>query len=69
MNPKCYLEIIKAVKMSCVYDSDSNKLLIPSLANKLGYALVKVSKLLKAQGLISNNQELVRNATEFQEIQ
>lgn len=32
--------------------------MIPSLENKLGNALVKVSKLLKVQGLISNNKEM-----------
>ncbi|KAG7517083.1 hypothetical protein JOB18_048796 [Solea senegalensis] len=41
---------------------------IPSLANKLGHTLVKASKLLKAQGLIMDNAELVKNATEFQEV-
>lgn len=68
INPKNYLETVKAVKMTCGYDSDTNKFSIPSLANKLGNTLVKVSKLLKAQGLISNNEELVRNATAFQEV-
>lgn len=62
------METVKAVKLTCGYDSETNKFLIPSLANKLGNALVKVSKLLKAQGLISNNKELVRNATEFQDV-
>jgi len=68
INPKNYFETVKAVKMTCGYDSDTNTFLIPSLANKLGNALVKVSKLLKAQGLILNNEELVRNATGFQEV-
>ncbi|KAF0027019.1 hypothetical protein F2P81_019760 [Scophthalmus maximus] len=68
INPKGYLEMIKAVKMTCGYDSDTNKFSIPSLANKLGNALVKVRKLLKAQGLISDDQKLVRNASEFQEV-
>ncbi|XP_051285333.1 uncharacterized protein LOC127379576 isoform X39 [Dicentrarchus labrax] len=68
INPKNYLDMVKAVKLTCGFDSDTNTFLIPSLANKLGNALVKVSKLLKAQGLISENKELVRNATEFQEV-
>ena len=38
------------------------------LATKLGSALVEVSKLLKAQGLISNNQELVKHAPKFQDV-
>jgi len=41
---------------------------IPSLANKLGNSLVKVSKLLKAQGLMSNNSELAKKASEFQDV-
>ncbi|XP_048846140.1 uncharacterized protein LOC125717126 isoform X12 [Brienomyrus brachyistius] len=63
INPKNYMDTVKAVKFTCGYDSETNKFLIPSLANKLGNALVKVSKLLKAQGLISNNKELVENAS------
>ncbi|CAL8302501.1 unnamed protein product [Arctogadus glacialis] len=61
-------QVIKAVKVTCGYDSDSHKFTIPSLAKKIGHTLVKVSKLLKAQGLIMNNHELVKNATEFQEV-
>ncbi|XP_061774235.1 uncharacterized protein LOC133564121 isoform X2 [Nerophis ophidion] len=68
VNPKNYLEMVKAVKCTCGFDSDTNKFCIPSLATKLGNSLVKVSKLLKAQGLIMNNEELVRNATQFQEV-
>ncbi|XP_054874448.1 uncharacterized protein LOC118470783 isoform X2 [Amphiprion ocellaris] len=68
INPKKYMETVKAVKVTCGYDSETNKFLIPSLANKLGNALVKVSKFLKAQGLITNNEELVRNATDFQAV-
>lgn len=68
INPKNYLQVIRAVKVTCGYDSDSNKFTIPSLANKLGHTLVKVSKLQKAQGLIMNDAELVKNATEFQEV-
>lgn len=47
--PVYYLYVIKAVKVTCGYDSDSNKFTIPSPATKLGHTLVKVSKLLKAQ--------------------
>lgn len=68
INPKKYMETVKAVKFTCGYDSETNTFLIPSLANKLGNTLVKVSKLLKAQGLISNNKELVKNASEFQDV-
>ncbi|KAL7371152.1 hypothetical protein ABVT39_020595 [Epinephelus coioides] len=68
INPKKYMETIKAVKFTCVYDSETNKFLIPSLANKLGNTLAKASKLLKAQGLISNDKELVKNASEFQDV-
>ncbi|XP_026187046.1 uncharacterized protein LOC113144933 isoform X2 [Mastacembelus armatus] len=68
IHPKKYSETIKAVRFTCGYDSDTNKFLIPSLAIKLGNALVKVSKLLKAQGLISNNRELVKNTSAFQEV-
>lgn len=60
--------MIKAVKFTCGYDSETNTFAIPSLATKLGNALVKVSKLLKAQGPISNNQELVKHAIEFQDV-
>ncbi|XP_048853094.1 uncharacterized protein LOC125721136 isoform X6 [Brienomyrus brachyistius] len=68
INPKNYMDTVKAVKFTCGYDSETNKFLIPSLANKLGNALVKVSKLLKAQGLISNNKELVENASKFLDV-
>ncbi|KAL1274946.1 hypothetical protein QQF64_027760 [Cirrhinus molitorella] len=66
VNPKKYMETVKAVKYTCGYESD--KFMIPSLAKKLGSSLVKVSKLLKAQGLISNNKQLVKNASEFQDV-
>ncbi|XP_016399854.1 uncharacterized protein LOC107732929 [Sinocyclocheilus rhinocerous] len=62
------METVKAVKCTCGYDSETDKFMIPSLANKLGNSLVKVSKLLKAQGLISNDKQLVMNASEFQEV-
>ncbi len=62
------MKTVKAVKFMCGYDSESDRFMIPSLANKLGNALVKVSKLLKAQGLISNNKELVKNASDFQDV-
>ncbi|XP_076012340.1 uncharacterized protein LOC143004999 [Genypterus blacodes] len=68
IDPKKYMETVKAVKFTCGYDSESNRFLSPSLANKLGNSLHKVSKLLKAQGLISNNKELVKNASEFQDV-
>ncbi|XP_030205740.1 uncharacterized protein LOC115538217 isoform X1 [Gadus morhua] len=68
INPKNYMETIKAVKKTCGYDSETNMFLIPSLATKLGNALVKVSKLLKAQGLISNDKELAKNASEFLDV-
>ncbi|XP_050965197.1 uncharacterized protein rnf214 isoform X2 [Labeo rohita] len=66
INPKKYMETVKAVKYTCGYESD--KFMIPSLAKKLGSSLVKVSKFLKAQGLISNDEELVKNASEFQHV-
>ncbi|XP_059210360.1 uncharacterized protein LOC131989178 [Centropristis striata] len=68
INPENYLQMVKAVKFTCGYDSETNTFAIPSLATKLGHSLVKVSKLLKAQGLISNNKELVKHATEFQDV-
>ncbi len=68
INPANYLKVVKAVKTTCGYESTTNTFAIPSLATKLGNALVKASKLLKAQGLISNNQELVKHASEFQEV-
>ncbi|TKS64907.1 hypothetical protein D9C73_027699 [Collichthys lucidus] len=68
INPANYLKMVNAVKRTCGYESRTNTFAIPSLATKLGNALVKVSKLLKAQGLISNNQELVKHASEFQEV-
>lgn len=68
INPKNYLQMVQAVKITCGYDSETNTFATPSLATKLGNALVKVSKLLKAQGLISDDQELVKHATEFQDV-
>ncbi|XP_067287761.1 uncharacterized protein [Pseudorasbora parva] len=68
VNPKKYMETVKAVKYTCGYDSESDKYLIPTLATKLGNSLVKVNKVLKAQGLLSNNKELVKTASEFQDL-
>lgn len=68
INPKHYMETVKAVQFTCGYDDKTSKFSIPSLANKLGNTLVKISKLLKAQGLISNDKELVSKASEFQEV-
>lgn len=68
LHPKNYLEMVKAVKKTCRFDSETNKFAIPSLAYKIGNALVKVSKLIKAQGLISDNNEVVTNATQFLKI-
>ncbi|XP_048058438.1 uncharacterized protein LOC125275496 isoform X2 [Megalobrama amblycephala] len=68
VNPKKYMETVKAVKHTCGYDIETDKFSIPTLANKLGNSLVKVNKVLKAQGLLSNNKELVKNASEFQDI-
>nr|XP_033961125.1 uncharacterized protein LOC117462878 [Pseudochaenichthys georgianus] len=68
INPKKYLEMVRAVKVTCGYDSGTGTFQIPSLANKLGHALVKVSKLLRVQGLITDNHELLRKATEFQQV-
>ncbi len=66
VNPKKYVETVKAVKYTCGFESDKFK--IPSLAKKLGNSLLQVSKLLKAQGLISNDEQLVKNASEFQDV-
>ncbi|XP_052413409.1 uncharacterized protein LOC127958551 isoform X2 [Carassius gibelio] len=66
VNPKKYMETVKAVKYTCGYESD--KFMIPSLAKKLGNSLLQVSKFLKAQGLMSNNKQRVKNASEFQDI-
>ncbi|XP_067243639.1 uncharacterized protein [Chanodichthys erythropterus] len=68
VNPKKYMETVKAVKHTCGYNIETDKFSIPTLANKLGNSLVKVNKVLKAQGLLSNNKELVKNASEFQDI-
>ncbi|XP_056623629.1 uncharacterized protein LOC130436722 isoform X2 [Triplophysa dalaica] len=68
IHPKNYTETVKAVKYTCGYDCESDKFTIPSLANKLGKSLVKASQLLKAQGLISNNKQLVKNTIQFQEV-
>ncbi len=66
VNPKKYVEIVKAVKYTCGYESDKFK--IPSLAKKLGNSLLQVSKLLKSQGLMSNDEQRVKNASEFQDV-
>ncbi|XP_043986820.1 uncharacterized protein LOC122839374 isoform X2 [Gambusia affinis] len=68
IDPKNYMETVRAVQVTCGFDSERIMFKIPSLANKLGNSLVKVSKLLKAQGLIWNNSELVRNASGFYEV-
>lgn len=68
VHPKNYMETVKAVKYTCGYDCESDKFMIPSLTNKLGKLLVKASQLLKAQGLVSNNKQLVKNAIEFQDV-
>ncbi|XP_049327921.1 uncharacterized protein LOC125787558 [Astyanax mexicanus] len=68
INPQNYMETVEAVRITCGFNNETNKFSVPSLANKLGNVLVKVSKLLKAQGLITDNKELVKNASEFQEV-
>lgn len=59
IDPKHYMETVTAVQFICWYDGETSKFSVPSLANKLGNSLVQISKLLKAQGLISNNKELL----------
>lgn len=68
INPQKFMETVKAVKFTCGHESESNRFLIPSLANKLGHSLVKISRLLKAKGLISNNEKLVKDATNFEAV-
>ncbi|XP_063785538.1 uncharacterized protein LOC134933925 [Pseudophryne corroboree] len=68
INPRKYMETVKAVKFTCGYDSETSTFLIPSLATKLGNSLTKVSRLLKAKGLISNDKELVKKASDFQDV-
>lgn len=68
INPGKYMETVKAVKFTCGHESESGRFLVPSLANKLGHSLVKISKLLKAKGLISNNEKLVKDATNFEAV-
>jgi len=68
IDPKNYMETVRAVQFTCGFDSERSVFKIPSLANKLGNSLVKVSKLLKAQGLMSNNSELAKKASEFQDV-
>lgn len=36
INPNKYLETVRAVKFTCGYDSEKNKFVVPSLANKRG---------------------------------
>lgn len=68
VNPGKYLETVKAVKYTCGYESEKDTFFIPSLATKIGNTLVKVCKLLKAQGLINNDQQQVKNANDFLEV-
>lgn len=68
IDPKNYMETGRAVQFTCGFDSERNVFKIPSQANKLGNSLVKVSKLLKAQGLIRNASELVRKASAFHNV-
>ena len=68
INPNKYMETIKAVQVTCGYDHETDTFFTASLANKLGHSLVKVSKLLKAQGLISNDKDLVKDASDFLDV-
>ncbi|XP_048829702.1 uncharacterized protein LOC125706891 isoform X7 [Brienomyrus brachyistius] len=68
INPSKYLEVIKAVQITCGYQRETEKYKIPSLARKLGNSLVKLSKLVKAQALITGNEVLEKKATDFQEV-
>ncbi|XP_005171592.1 uncharacterized protein isoform X1 [Danio rerio] len=68
LNPRKFTETIEAVKSTCGFESESGSFRLPSLARKLGISLLKVSKLLKAQGLISSRRQQVRSASEFQEL-
>lgn len=66
--PDNYMETVKSVKFTCGYESKTNRFLIPSLAKKLGHSLAKTSKLLLARGLITNNDKLVKDATDFEAV-
>ncbi|XP_036379353.1 uncharacterized protein LOC118774233 isoform X4 [Megalops cyprinoides] len=68
IDPERFTETVKAVKFTCGYDSETHKYKVSSLATKLGNILVKLSKLLKAQALITKNEGLVQKATDFQEV-
>lgn len=68
VDPNKYMEMVKAVRCTCGYDDAKEVFKIPSLATKIGNSLVKVSKLLKAQGLITRNEQRVKNASDFLDV-
>ncbi|XP_061620861.1 uncharacterized protein LOC133473276 isoform X1 [Phyllopteryx taeniolatus] len=68
IDPQKYTELTEAVKSTCGYNIKAGKLTYPTLANKLHNTLTEASKLLEAQGLITDNEALVKKATEFQKV-
>ncbi|XP_028319226.1 uncharacterized protein LOC114473662 [Gouania willdenowi] len=68
INPKKYVEVVKAVKLTCGYDEETEKYRVPSLAKKIGNALSKLSKVVKVQALIAGDKVLEKKATDFQEV-
>lgn len=68
INPRKYMEVIQAVKVTCGYDETAEKYRIPSLAKKLGIALSKLSKLVKAQALMAGDKILEERAKGFEDV-
>ena len=68
MNSKHYTETVKAVKCTCGHDREINKLLIPSSIKKLTCEFIGLSKPTFERSIF-NIKQLVRKASEFQNVQ
>lgn len=65
IDPKHYMDIVNAVKLTWGYNNLTDKYKTGELAHKLRNSLVKISKLVESNARIAGNSEAVENALSF----
>ena len=68
IDAKKYQTVVKAVKKTCGYESETESYKIKCLALKLGHSLKKVAKLMESNARMSGNDEMVAQAVDFQKV-
>ena len=68
IDPKYYLATVKAVKLTCGYNSETENFKVGTLALKLGHSLGKLAKLVESNGRIAENHMVVEKARSFQQV-